>query len=259
MVFQDLLSHLLIFLPHHPQPIGYYLFWMGRNEYIGIINFFLQVKKMAKLDCRPYLMCVIHQKLGLWTLQSLFFFCYGTADYNANTELTINLERWECHISVLLKNESRAEIFQVMSFLAMLSRTVPFEEGKQDWAKGCIHKCGPNWCHREIWSTEKLWMVVWNCGVGSGQFLDVSLSAGGGWWDMTSDKEVSFDRKQFLGKAQLWEVGGTLVLKGNTASTMGGKVELYAEDPEFWDQFYWGHVQSDEKLFLEQGVGPTNI
>lgn len=188
MAFQDLLSHLLIFLPHHPQPIGYCLFWMGRNEYIGIINFFLQVKKMAKLDCRPYLMCVIHQKLGLWTLQSLFFFCYGTADYNANTELTINLERWECHISVLLKNESRAEIFQVMSFLAMLSRTVPFKEGKQDWAKGCIHKCGPNWCHREIWSTEKLWMVVWNSDIRSGQSLDVSLSEGGGggsrWWDM---------------------------------------------------------------------------
>ena len=73
--------------------------------------------------------------------------------------------------------------------------------------------------------------------------------AGGGTWD----------REQFLGKAQLWEVGGTLVLKGTTASTMGGKVELYAEDPEFWDQFYWGHVQSDKKLFLEQGMGPTDI
>ena len=55
---------------------------------------------------------------------------------------------------------------------------------------------------------------------------------------MTLGKEVSFDRKQFPGKTQLWEVGGTLVLKGTTASTMGGKVELYAKDPEFWDQFY---------------------
>lgn len=31
-----------------------------------------------------------------------------------------------------------------MSFSGMLSRMVPFEEGKQDWAKGCFHKYGPN-------------------------------------------------------------------------------------------------------------------
>ena len=259
MVFQDLLSHLFIFLPHHPQPICYYLFWMRRNEYIGIINFFLQVKKMEKLDCRLYLMCITHQKLGLWTLQSLFFFCYGTGDYNANTEVTIHLERWECHISVLLKDESREEIFQVKSFLAMLSRMVPCKEGKQDWAKGCIHKCGLNWCHREIWSTEKLWMVVWNHGCLWYQIWAVIRCDPLWGGDLTLGKEVSFDWKQFPGKAQLWEVGGTLVLKGTTASTMGGKVELYAEDPEFWDQFYWGHVQSDEKLFLEQGMGPTDI
>ena len=57
---------------------------------------------------------------------------------------------------------------------------------------------------------------------------------------MTLGKEVSFDRKQFPGKSQLWEVGGntlgswsTLVLKGATASTMEGKAELCAEDSEF--------------------------
>ena len=85
-------------------------------------------------------------------------------------------------------------------------------------------------------------MVVWNCAVWNWLYWIWAVITCEPLWggDMTLGKEVSFDRKQFPGKSQLWEVGGntlgswsTLVLKGATASTMEGKAELCAEDSEF--------------------------
>lgn len=59
-----------------------------------------------------------------------------------------------------------------------------------------IHKRGQSWALIAL-------MVVWNCIRVPGQSLDMSYFWGEG---RTLGKDVSFDRKQFPGKAQLWEV-----------------------------------------------------